>query len=156
MCYFIRSVKYFVALCVLCVILMALMLVTGTSALSLHDTIFVMFHTTRYALLLCAIVVLSALYPWFGFVERRLRGDVVRHRAQIINAFHTAGFELHHEADGVLYFRAGNFVKKLMLLFEDEIKVSQEGESIVVDGIRRGVARVVYRLDSYIEMFGDE
>ena len=40
----------------------------------------------------------------------------------------------------------------LMLLGEDEIKVSQYGQWIVLDGIRRGVARVQYRLDSYIHM----
>lgn len=39
-----------------------------------------------------------------------------------------------------------------MLLGEDEIKVSQYGQWIVLDGIRRGVARVQYRLDSYIHM----
>ena len=38
-------------------------------------------------------------------------------------------------------FRADNFGQKLMLLGEDEIKVSQYGQWIVLDGIRRGVAR---------------
>ena len=37
--YFVRSLKYFCALCVLCIVLMGLMLMTGTSALSLDDTI---------------------------------------------------------------------------------------------------------------------
>lgn len=39
-----------------------------------------------------------------------------------------------------------------MLLGEDEIKVSQYGQWIQIDGIRRGVAGVEYRLDSYIQM----
>ena len=38
------------------------------------------------------------------------------------------------------------------MMGEDEIKVSQYGQWIVLDGIRRGVARVQYRLDSYIHM----
>ena len=109
--YFIRSLKYFVALCVICVAILALMLATGTSALTLDQTVYVMFHTSRYATLFAAIVVLAALYPKFGFV-----------------------------------------VRKVMLLGEDEIKVSQYGQWIQIDGIRRGVARVEYRLDSYIQM----
>lgn len=74
--YFIRSLKYFVALCVICVAILALMLATGTSALTLDQTVYVMFHTSRYATLFAAIVVLAALYPRFGFVVRKVEGDV--------------------------------------------------------------------------------
>ena len=149
--YFIRSVKYFFALCVLCIALMALMLATGTSALSLDDTLYVMFRTTRYLTLLGAIVVLAALYPRFGFVVRSVEGDMQRHRAQILNAFGAAGFSIESEADGRMIFRAEGFPHRLLLLFEDRIEVSQEGPRIVVAGIRRGVARIVYRLDSYLQ-----
>ena len=45
--YIVRSLKYFFALCVLCIALMGLMLMTGTSALSLDDTLYVMLHTDR-------------------------------------------------------------------------------------------------------------
>lgn len=51
-----------------------------------------------------------------------------------------------------MVFRADTLLQKLMLLGEDEIRVSQYGQWIVLDGIRRGVARVQYRLDSYIHM----
>ena len=150
--YFIRSLKYFVALCVICVAILALMLATGTSALTLDQTVYVMFHTSRYATLFAAIVVLAALYPKFGFVVRKVEGDVEENREQIVNAFRSSGFSLRSEEDGVMVFRADTLLQKLMLLGEDEIRVSQYGQWIVLDGIRRGVARVQYRLDSYIHM----
>ncbi|WP_290540229.1 hypothetical protein [Alistipes sp.] len=150
--YFVRSLKYFFALCVLCIALMGLMLATGTSALSLDDTLYVMLHTDRYLMLFVAIVVLAAVYPKFGFVVRRVEGDIEENREQILNAFRSAGFSLRSDEDGVMTFRADNFGQRLMLLCEDEIKVSQYGQWIVIDGIRRGVARVHYRLDSYIHM----
>ena len=150
--YFVRSLKYFCALCVLCIVLMGLMLMTGTSALSLDDTLYVMLHTDRYLMLFTAIVVLAALYPRFGFVERKVEGDVEENREQIVNAFRSSGFSLRSEEDGVMVFRADTLLQKLMLLGEDEIRVSQYGQWIVLDGIRRGVARVQYRLDSYIHM----
>ena len=103
--YFIRSLKYFVALCVICVAILALMLATGTSALTLDQTVYVMFHTSRYATLFAAIVVLAALYPKFGFVVRKVEGDVEENREQIINAFKSAGFSLRGEEDGVMTFR---------------------------------------------------
>ena len=103
-------------------------------------------------MLFTAIVVLAALYPRFGFVERKVEGDVEENRQQIVNAFRSSGFSLRSEEDGVMVFRADTILQKLMLLGEDEIKVSQYGQWIVLDGIRRGVARVQYRLDSYIHM----
>ena len=138
--YIVRSLKYFFALCVLCIALMGLMLMTGTSALSLDDTLYVLLHTDRYLMLFAAIV------------ARRVEGDIEENREQILNAFRSAGFSLRSDEDGVMTFRADNFGQKLMLLGEDEIKVSQYGQWIVLDGIRRGVARVQYRLDSYIHM----
>ena len=59
---------------------------------------------------------------------------------------------LAREEAGVLYFRGGSFLKRLTLLFEDEIRVEQKGNELEVEGIRRGVARAFYLLDSYIAM----
>lgn len=150
--YFLRSLKYFVAMCVLCAALMALMLLTGTSALTPEETLYVMFHSTRFLTLLGALVVLAALYPRFGFVQRRIEGDIEKHRTQIVNAFKSAGFSLLSEEEGVMTFRAEGFLHRLGLLYEDRITVSQYGQWILLDGIRRGVARVAYRLDSYLQM----
>lgn len=150
--YFVRSLKYFFALCVLCIVLMGLMLMTGTSRLTLDTVFYEMFHTNTYLKLLIAIVALASAYPRFGFVVRKVEGDVEQNREQILNAFRSAGFSLRSDKDGVMTFRADSFGQKLLLLGEDEIKVSQYGQWIVLDGIRRGVARVQYRLDSYIHM----
>ena len=64
------------------------------------------------------------------------------------------GFSLRSEVDGVMTFRADNWGKKLSLLWEDEIKVEQYEQWIRIEGIRRGVARVQYRLDSFLNMIG--
>ena len=85
-------------------------------------------------------------------IERKIVQHIEENREQILNAFRSAGFSPRSDEDGVMTFRADNFGQKLMLLGEDEIKVSQYGQWIVLDGIRRGVARVQYRLDSYIHM----
>ena len=126
--YFIRSLKYFVALCVLCAAIMALNRLSGFATLTLEETFYVMFHTTR-GMMLPAVIV-----------------------EQIVNAFKSAGFSLRTDEDGVMTFRADGLLLKLTLLGEDEIKVSQYGQWILIDGIRRGVARAGYKLDSYIQM----
>lgn len=150
--YFIRSLKYFVALCVLCAAIMALNLLSGFSALTFEESLYVMFHTTRGLMLPAVIVLLAAFYPKFGFVVRKVEGDVEQNREQIVNAFKAAGFSLRSEADGKMVFRADGPLHKLMLLGEDQIEISQYGQWILIEGIRRGVARVEYRLNSYLEM----
>lgn len=149
--YLIRSAKYFVALCVLLVAIMALNRAMG-STLTIRETFYVMFHTTRGLLLPVVVVVLALCYPRFGFIVRRVEGDTELDREQIVNAFRSAGFSLRREEEGTLFFRADGFVQKLLQLWEDEIRVSQYGQWIELDGIRRGVARVQYRLDSYLQM----
>lgn len=149
--YLIRSVKYFCALCVLSAVLMAAMLVTGTSQLTAEETLYLLFHSDRFVLLGAAIVVLAATYPRFGFMRRRVEGDLHDHRTQIETAFRQAGFRLVAATDNELRFRGDGFAKRLSLLFEDEIRVTQFGQWIEIEGIRRGVARAAYRLEGYIE-----
>ena len=60
--YLIRSVKYFIALCVLYLIIMALMLLTNTSVLTPSETFSALVHSTRGQVLIVAVVLLSALY----------------------------------------------------------------------------------------------
>ena len=74
------------------------------------------------------------------------------HREQILNAMRSAGFSLLREEEGKMIFRADTFALKALLLFEDEIEVTQYGQWIRLDGIRRGVARAAYRLDAYLTM----
>ena len=145
--YLIRSVKYFIALCVLYLIIMALMLLTNTSALV---------HSTRGQVLIVAVVLLSALYPKFGFIRRQEIGSLRKNREQILNAFVSEGFKPVRESEHEMVFRADSLFKRLTLLFEDEIRVTQTGEWITIEGIRRGVARVYYRLQSYLERTRNE
>ncbi len=152
--YLIRSLKYFCALCVLCVAIMFLNRIAGTARLTVSETLYVMFHTPRGMLLPGAIILLAALYPKFGFVVRQVEGDIAENREQILNAFRSEGFSLRSQTDDAMVFRADNWSKKLLMLGEDEIKVSQYGQWIRIEGIRRGVARVQYRLDSYLDMIG--
>ena len=64
--YFIRSLKYFVALCVLCAAIMALNRLSGFATLTLEETFYVMFHTMR-GMMLPAVIVLLQMPSWIAF-----------------------------------------------------------------------------------------
>lgn len=142
-----RAVKYFAAFCViyLAVVWLSVSTMNGYEQ-SVWDYVWATLQTTRGQLLVVAVVVLSAFYPRFGFITRRVEWDVEDERDQIIATFALAGFSLREEGDGRMVFRADNMLDRLVMLFEDEITVVQYGQWIDITGIRRGVAKVVYRM----------
>lgn len=147
--YIIRSVKYFVALCVLYAALMWLMHAAGQTVLTLRDTGAILFGTSRGWLMLGAMVALAAIYPRLSFLSRRVEGDITDNRRQIVAAFEASGYSLVSESDSRLTFRADG-LRRLMLLYEDEVTVEQYGQWICLTGIRRSVVRVAMRMESYI------
>ena len=141
-----RAVKYFAAFCViyLAVVWLSVSTMNGYEQ-SVWDYVWATLQTTRGQLLVVAVVVLSAFYPRFGFITRRVEWDMEDERDQIIATFALAGFSLREEGDGRMVFRADNMLDRLGMLFEDEIVVEQYAQWIDITGIRRGVAKVVFQ-----------
>lgn len=154
--YFIRSVKFLIALFVIYLAAVWIMIEAGASMLTMRETLQVLVHTTRGIVLLVAIVAWAAIYPRVGFVSRRVEGDMTDDREKIIRAFISAGYVLKSEDGEQMRFRAAGLFHKLRLLFEDEITVSQYGQWIVLDGIRRSVADVQMRLRTGLNSRDDE
>ena len=145
--YLIRAVKYFLAFCVLYVGVVYLSIMTSKGMeLSVWQYIVAAFATTKGKMLGAAVVVLSALYPRMGFMTRRVECDMVEERDYLLQMFAVAGFSLKEESEGRMVFRADNILSRLVMLFEDEITVEQFGQWVDITGIRRGVAKVVYRM----------
>lgn len=151
-----RSLKFLAALMLLYFAAIWVMHRTGATMLAPRDTMQVLWLTWRGRVLVCAVVVWSALYPLVGFVRRTVAGDTVRNREQIVNAFVRSGYELARTDGERMVFRASNIFRKVRLLFEDEVEVRQQGDEIVIEGIRRTVAEAAMRLKSYLEHAGYE
>ena len=78
---------------------MALMLLTNTSVLTPSETFSALVHSTRGQVLIVAVVLLSALYPKFGFIRRQEIGSLRKNREQILNAFVSEGFKPVRESE---------------------------------------------------------
>lgn len=150
--YVIRAVKYFIAFCVLYVGIVWLGLKSSHGMdCSVWESIVLTMQTTRGLLLAVAVVLLSALYPRFGFMTRRVECSMEEDREQLLNAFILSGFVLKEESDGRMVFRADNLARRIVMLFEDEVVVEQYAQWVDIKGIRRGVANAAYRLELYME-----
>jgi hypothetical protein len=143
----VRSVKYLIAFAVLYLGVVWISVTTTKGfETSMWDYILATFATTKGKLLLAAVVALAAAYPRFGFMSRRVARDMQQERDYIVQVFAAAGFSLKQESEGCMVFGANNILDRVIMLFEDEICVKQQDQEIEISGIRRGVARVLYRM----------
>ena len=144
--YLIRSVKYLLAFCVIYLAVVWLSLKTRRGMdVSVMDYVLATLQTTKGQLLMAAVVVLSALYPRFGFMTRRVECDMEEERDSLLANMALAGYTLREESEGRMVFRATSILDRIVMLFEDEIVVEQYAQWINITGIRRGVAKVMYR-----------
>ena len=144
--YLIRSMKYLLAFCViyLAVVWLSLKTTRGMDV-SVMDYVLATLQTTKGQLLMAAVVVLSALYPRFGFMTRRVECDMEEERDSLLANMALAGYTLREESEGRMVFRATSILDRIVMLFEDEIVVEQYAQWINITGIRRGVAKVVFQ-----------
>lgn len=151
--YLVRSVKYFVKLCVICTAAFLVMVLANMTPLTPAEAPAILFHTPQGWILIVAAVVLAAFYPRFGFLTRQVAGDVEANRQQVINALKSAGYALTPggNTDGKLTFRAANPLRRMAWLWEDTITAGQYGQWIVLSGPGKHVASVENKLRSFLE-----
>ena len=50
-----------------------------------------------------------------------------------------------------MVYRAEGIIRRMTLLFEDEILVRQVEDGVEIEGLRRSAVRIIYQLSAYIE-----
>lgn len=147
--YLLRSLKYFLTLCVLLVALIWIKIKYESLPVTFLGMLEIYFSQWNGWAMAATIVLLSATYPLFGFVRRVVSADITADRQQIEAAMATVGLELCSATDRALTFRATG-LQRLTLLFEDEVTVTLCSEGVVISGHRRTVVRAVIRLEGYL------
>lgn len=147
--YLLRSLKYFVTLCVLFVALVWLKLKYEQLPITMGEMLQLYFSAWNGWFMAIVIVAMSATYPLFGFVKRSVVATIAADREQIEAAMATTGLVLAGATADKLTFRATG-LQRITLLFEDEVVVEQIGDEVVISGHRRTVVRAVIRLEGYL------
>ena len=147
--YFIRSVKYLFGLIVLYVGLMAVMHYSEHSVITFAQRWQLMFQQWNGWGMVIVSILLAATYPYFGYTKRSFEGNIVTDREQLNTAAQFVGLELVAEnADELIYHAKG--LRRLVMLYEDEVKVRQNGTQIEVEGLRRVAVRFAFDVERYI------
>lgn len=149
--YTIRAVKYLVAFCVLYVIMMWVMHhFNNPFNITFEQRLRMMFDKDLQGVkMVVAIILLAVTYPFFGYTKRRVSGNIVTDLEQINRAADFTGLSLVGSKNNELIYHTKG-LRRLVLLFEDEVKVRQEGDEIVIEGLRRVAVRMALDTERYI------
>ena len=147
--YFVRSVKYFIALCVLYVALMALMHYSEHAPITFAQRWELLFATWRGWGMVVATILLAATYPYFGFAKRAFEGNIIADREELTMAAEVSGLELVKDNGKELVYRAKG-LRRLVKLYEDEVIVRQNGTQVEVDGLRSLSVRFAFDAERFI------
>ena len=99
--------------------------------------------TRRGQFMVVAIFGLSALYPLFGVVKKKMTRVGT---SEIIIKMESNGFKMISKDDKKMSFILAKFSNRLRLRFDDRVDIDNSGDFTVVKGSRRAVYTILYRL----------
>ena len=153
--YLIRSAKYLVAFAVLYVGLLWVMHQFSTQfappyEITFKDRWMMMFQDDwRGWSMIVGTILLAATYPFFGYTKRTISANIVIDREQLNRAADFTGLVLVADNGTELIYHAKG-LRRLVMLFEDEVRVRQNGEEIEISGLRRVAVRMAFDAERYI------
>lgn len=149
--YWRRAVKYMVRLLVLVFALIAVMVATGMARTGADGNLADVFMTPKALLLFAIIVLWSLVYPKLGFIRQPLRMDFNAGKERIQKVFSDNGFVLVEQKDNEMIFRMSSPLRRTLALWEDRIVVSATDGGIEMEGMRKEVARIEFRLQPFLQ-----
>lgn len=140
-----RAIRHLVKLVVTIAALFAIMYFTDTLAISLGELV-----GWRGAVLLFALVVISATYPLYGFGTYIVEGSLDADREAINRALTACQYAPTEERGGVVVCRATTLWRRVRAAGDDAIELRQMGEnSIEIKGLRREAEQLRFTIGGY-------
>lgn len=151
--YIVRSLKYLLLISVLYVALLWVSSIyTYNGMVDVVTLLKAQLGSERGVWLVATFIGLALLYPRFGYVRRIVEDvDIEGDRIRIDNAMKLYGFKFAGVREGRLVYRAEGIIRRITLLFEDEILVREVEGGVEIEGLRRSAVRIIYQLRAYIE-----
>ncbi|MFI3288227.1 MAG: hypothetical protein R3Y61_07125 [Rikenellaceae bacterium] len=146
-----RMAKYAIYLVIVLMILLTIMNLlqaTEEGQTSLLD----MLLSQRGLYMLCVIIAFSAIYPFMGYTKKTLVCNAEKRSEEFINVMSMCGYTVTERSDNKMTFRASNFAKKLILMFEDTITVETTASGLsIMRGPRREVVKAAFRSGTFVQ-----
>lgn len=148
-----RSIKYFIQICILFVVIIGALMLLGYVSPDVNSA----FRGGWKSIGLIAVffIVMSSIYPLFGYGKRtvRAKGEPSEHFSQIDKAFEDRGYVLESRTDNEIKYHLKSPIARATRLWEDTVTVTPILGAFEVEGLMRDLARVVMSMDRNINSY---
>lgn len=145
--YFIRAVKYFFYFAILTSLILLVLVLIG----AVEGNIETMFKDGYNAIWKMAIffVLVAAVYPKFGFLNRRLYidGDWDTLKNTALTYMAERRYILVSESDNEMTFRCKDITSRISKMYEDFVVLKKVEDGFVLEGLRKDVIRLAAGLE---------
>lgn len=141
-----RFLKSCVYLTCWVLLILALMIAFSQTEMSFRDLV-----TTENGMWLWVfVIVFSLIHPLYGYCKRKLNVDATTIADAIDDIARRGGFTKTECSATTAHYRASSPFKKLLLQYEDEIVIRTEDGESVIEGPRKEVVKILFRIDTYM------
>ena len=156
MTYLRRAFKYLVQICIIFVLIIGALMLTGYISSDVSVAFQQGWKSIAYIAGMFAVV--SLAYPFFGYGKRTIhaKGDPAEYWARIDAAMASRGYEKAGETQngGYRYHHTSTYMR-VMRLWEDNITIEPVLGGFQAEGLVRDLARIVSAIDHKINTYGD-
>lgn len=143
--YLIRATRYLLYVVVIFVVVFFIMNLTGYSQIT--PELLEMFLTSSQAIIMGLVVLaLVVAHPFIAYIKRPFGVDFTANRKNVVALFDSYGYILESESDAELVFRAKSKVRRFLSPYEDAIIIDLKAFPTTIEGNRKMVVKVMYRL----------
>ena len=144
-----RALKYFVQTCLLLVIILAILMLSGM--VSKDISVAFQHGWTSVWWILALFAVMALVYPFFGYQKRQIhvKGDPALARDGIVEALQGRGYVLAGETDGVLKFHLTAPLNRAFRFWEDTITLTPVLGGWEAEGLSRDLVRVISSIEHH-------
>ena len=143
--YIIRAVKYFVYICVLVAIILAVLVLMKVVSSDIN----VMFRNgwKSVGLIVAMFAGVSAFYPLFGYTKRlaTVLGDLTGLRKDVKSYMETKNYTLEYEDTDKMVFRSRSSLTRL--IWDDRITIEEGLGGFQVEGASREISKIISGLE---------
>lgn len=156
MTYLRRAFKYLVQICIIFVLIIGALMLTGYISSDVSVAFQQGWKSIAYIAGMFAVV--SLAYPFFGYGKRTIhaKGDPAEYWARIDAAMASRGYKKAGETEngGYRYHHTSTYMR-VMRLWEDNITIEPVLGGFQAEGLVRDLARIVSAIDHKINTYGD-
>ncbi|MGN1226254.1 MAG: hypothetical protein ACI4TL_03355 [Candidatus Cryptobacteroides sp.] len=153
--YFIRSIKYFLYLCIVLLLFILILSMTGFIE---GDIEHMFIHGYTSLLYMAAIVaVFAAIYPMLGYGKRnvRIKGESAEIEPELVKFMQSRHYVLCDKKGEDLTFRKASVLDRIVKMGEDKVRFTRVFGGYTIEGLTKDIVRLDTGLSQFFEPEGE-